>query len=114
MARRSPAGKLYQIQKVIRAWEDLAPASVFYGRTLEQFKAAVRPSEATRAEIEDLQRRLREAIHRRNTADAKSMRLLNGVVNSVRGHESHGNDSALYAAMGYVRQGVWHAPRRKK
>jgi hypothetical protein len=102
MARRSPAGKLNQIRKVTRAWEDLAPDSVFYGFTLEQFKSVVQPSEATRAEIADLQRRLREAINRRNAADAKSMRVLKFVVNAVKGHQRHGNDSTLYAAMGYV------------
>jgi hypothetical protein len=114
MARRSPAGKLQHIRRVTRAWEDFAAGSVFYGHTLAQFKAAVRASEETRALIEDLQRRLRVAIHYRNVADAKSMRLCADVANGVKGDPDHGDDSVLYAAMGYARWSVRYRRRRKK
>jgi hypothetical protein len=114
MARRSPAGKLRQIRKIIRAWEDFAPGSVFYGHTLAQFKAAVHASEETRALIDDLQRRLRVAIHDRDVADATSMHLCGDVVNGVKGDRDHGDDGALYAAMGYTRASVRYRRRRKK
>ena len=113
MARRSPAEKLQQIRKVMRAWEDYAADGVFYGHTLEQFKAAVRASEETRALIDDLERRLRVAIHDRNVADAKSMVLCADVVNGVKGHRRHGQDSAVYAAMGYRRASVRRRRGRK-
>jgi hypothetical protein len=95
------------------AWEDFAPDSVFYGYTLEEFKAAIRASEESRAVIEDLQRRLRVAIRDRNVADAKSMVLCADVVNGVKGDPTHGQDSALYAAMGYKRTSVRRRRRRK-
>jgi len=113
MARLSPAEKIKRIHRVMCAWEDFAPESVFYGHTLEQFKAAVRASEETRALINDLQRRLRVAIHDRNVADAKSMLLCADVANGVKGNPRHGGDSAVYAAMGYVRGSVRRRRRRK-
>ena len=114
MARRSPAEKLQRIHRVMRAWEDYAADGVFYGHTLEQFKAAVRASEETRALIDDLERRLRVAIHDRNVADAKSMRLCEDVASSVKGTPHHGDDSVLYAAMGYTRKSVRYRRRGKK
>jgi hypothetical protein len=114
MARRSPAAKFDRIQKVLRAWEYFAPDSVFYGYTLGQFKAAVRPSIATREEIRDLQRCLRTAIHSRNIADKEAMRLLDDVVNAVKGDPKHGEDGALFAAMGYVRKSARRKRRRRR
>ena len=59
MARKSPAEKLEDLLLVTRAWEMLRPARSFFGHTLERFKQAIQPSLDARAEIEDLQGRLR-------------------------------------------------------
>lgn len=114
MARKSPADKLALIRKVISAWGDLAPDAVFHGLTLHQFRKAALPSLRAHREIEVLKRRLRRAIERRNAADARTMRLVRGIVFGVIGHEDHGEDSALYAAMGYVRKGARRKRRSKK
>ena len=102
MARRSPAEKLQQIQRVTLAWESLAPGSVFYGMTLAQFKEAVRPGLDVRKEITDLEWHLEQLILRRNFADTELMQRVEGVIQGVKGDPKFGQDSALYAAMGYV------------
>ncbi len=114
MARKSPAEIFAQIRDAIGAWEEFAPEAVFYGLTLAQFRAVARPSLRTRTEIENLNRRLRRTIQRRVVADARTMRLVQGVVSSVKGDPDHGEDSALYAAMGYVRKSARRKRRRKK
>jgi hypothetical protein len=78
MARKSPADKLERMNTVTAAWEHLSPEAVFFGQTLAQFKKNIQPSLDARAEITDLQKRLRAAIARRDVADARSMRILRG------------------------------------
>jgi hypothetical protein len=104
MPRWSPAGKLQQIQKFTRAWERMAPNSVFYGMTLEQFKTLVRPSEEKRKELLDIEFQTRRITAERDAADGISMQALHNVANGVRGDPAFGPDSALYAALGYVRE----------
>lgn len=113
MARRSPAETLRHIHRVMRAWERLAPNSVFYGMTLAQFRDAARPSLETRAEIADLERRLKQLLHQRKFADSRFMQEVEGVVSGVKGDPKFGQDSPLYAAMGYVLKSA-RGKRRKK
>lgn len=104
MARTSPAEKLARIRMVLAAWARLGKPDSFWGMTLTQFRAAVQPSIDAREEIEDLQRRLRAAITRRNAADARTFKLISAVGAAVKGDPKHGMDSALYQAMGYTRE----------
>jgi hypothetical protein len=101
MARISPAAKLSRIDTVISAWRALARSASFYGMTLVQFIAAVKPSLDARKEIADLQRRLRRAIMQRDAADKHSFDLISGVGCAVQGDPAYGEDSALYGSMGY-------------
>jgi hypothetical protein len=115
MARQSPAQTIARISKVAHAWEAHAADTVFYRKTLSQFRSAIQPSYDARAEIEQLQRQLAEAIDRRTAADERSMRLMQGVVFAVLGHPDHAEDSVLYAAMGYVRRSARRRkPRRQR
>src|SRR5262245_19323282 len=85
MARKSPAQKLEDLLKALRAWEHLRPNRSFYGLTLEQFKQAIRPSLDARAELEDLDKRRRIVMRKRDAADVRSLRLRRGVVYAVQG-----------------------------
>ena len=114
MARKSPAEKLKDLLRVSGAWEALRPARSFFGRTLEQFKQAIQPSLDARAEIEDLQQRLRIAIRKRNAADVRSFRILRGVVYAVQGDPAEGGNGELYVAMGYVPWSARGRPRRRR
>ena len=111
MARKSPAEKLEDLLTVTRAWELLRPARSFFGHTLERFKQAIQASLDARAEIEDLQGRLRLAILKRNAADVRSFRILRGVVYAVQGDPAEGGDGELYVAMGRV---PWRARGRPR
>jgi hypothetical protein len=53
MARKTPAGHLATLERILSAWERLRPNMSFGGMTLEQFKAAVQPSFDKRAAIAD-------------------------------------------------------------
>jgi hypothetical protein len=89
---------------VTSGWESLAAAKTFGGMTLEQFKAKVKPSTDARKTIKDLDSQYTAAQNSRDTADVESNRVLALVVNAVKGDPDHGEDSALYEAMGYVRK----------
>ena len=80
--------------KIIRtteAWEEHAGDAEFAEMTLDEFKAKVKPSLDSREKIASLRRQLEAAIN-----------ICTKVVNAVRGDIEHGEDSALFKALGYV------------
>ena len=93
-----------KVKQVVIAWETLAPAKTFGGLTLEQFKARTKPSFDLRNQIDVLDNQSIDVSTRRNDADTTSNSAALLVVNAVKGDPEHGEDSALYAAMGYVRK----------
>ena len=72
--------------------------------TLARFKAAVQPSLAARDEVANLDGQRPVSLNKRAAADQDSNDTMLMVVNAVKGDPDHGEDSALYAAMGYVRK----------
>ena len=101
---KSPADAKAKIDEVEQAWETLAPAEQFGGMTLVQFKALVKPSEDTREAVSTLDKQMTAALNARDTADTESLAKVKLVVNGVIGDPKYGPDSALYEAMGYVRE----------
>ena len=96
--------KVNKINRVIASWETLAPASTFGGMTLAEFKTRVQPTTDLQdkllslvSESTDTEKRLETS-----TEDSNAAALL--VVNAVKGDPDHGEDSPLYASMGYVRK----------
>jgi hypothetical protein len=114
MARKTPAGYLAAFKRIVSAWERLRPDMSFGGMTLEQFKAAVQPSLDKRVAVEDARVLLRGLIRGRDAADRRSWRLSRRVVHSVLGTPGEGEDSLLYAAMGYVPWSVRHGKGSRK
>ena len=119
MPRTSPAEKRARIIKVTLAWQRFARDTKFYSTTLAEFKEEVKPSLDVREEIRALQLRLRAALSLRRLADARSMKLIRQVGYGVAGDRNHGNNSALYEAMGYTRnskriQNIRKARRRQR
>jgi hypothetical protein len=82
--------------------------------TLKQFKAAVQPSFDKRAAIAEARVLLRTLIRGRDADDRRSWKLARLAVNSVLGTPGEGEDSPLYAAMGYVPWAVRHAKGSRK
>lgn len=93
-----------KIATVLKAWEDLRPAKSFAGMTLDQFKAAIKPSLDARDAIGTLENQLIAAADQRDDADLVSMKQVALVVNAVKGDITEGEDSDLYEAMGFVRK----------
>lgn len=104
MVTRTPKSTEEKIEKMINAWETLAPDKVFGGITLAQFKTIAAPSLAARERIEDLENRRTQAIAERDAADATFLEKAEWVVAGVRADPTEGPDSALYEAFGYTRK----------
>ncbi|HWT01730.1 MAG TPA: hypothetical protein VN256_15900 [Pyrinomonadaceae bacterium] len=95
---------MLKIQKILNAWETLAPDKSFGGMTLAQFRAAAQPALDARQRVEDLEDQLSQAQTDRDRADEDLLAKAQLVVNGVIGDPTQGPDSALYGAMGYRRK----------
>lgn len=89
---------------IIQAWDELAPAATFAGMTLDQYRAAVKPSLDARQKIDDLETDLKALQDARDAADVTTTKTNADVVKSVVADKNYGDDSALYERMGYVRK----------
>lgn len=84
------------------AWGELAPDESFGGMTLTEFESATEPAMAVRDRISVLKAQAAAALHQRKLADERLRQTLILVINAVRGAPTHGEDSPLYRALGYV------------
>jgi hypothetical protein len=100
----SPKEKEAKIERMLNAWNMLAPAKSFGGMTHAQFAAAAAPARAARERIEDLETQLRQAITERDAADEVFAAKAQQVVAGVLADPTEGPDSALYEALGYTRK----------
>src|ERR1035437_2329274 len=91
-----------KLQKVIDAWTTVRPDKSFAGMTLEQFKAQVQPSLASRDQLVIVRSQATDHLTHRHQSDDASLELAQLVVNSVKGDIEEGENGSLYAAMGYV------------
>ena len=85
------------------AWRDAAAEASFAGMTLSQFEAATSVPLDLRSEIAELELELKRKKAEMADADLTALGLLKLVVNSVRGTAGFGDNSPLYANLGYVR-----------
>ncbi len=99
---KSPGEISKELEKVIEAWEDLAPDKSFGAMTLEQFKARVKPSLDTRHTLEAVRNARINAQTGRSHSDADSLMAVQQVVNGIKADPTEGEDSALYEACGYI------------
>ncbi|HEX8707048.1 MAG TPA: hypothetical protein VF723_02200 [Pyrinomonadaceae bacterium] len=100
----SPKNIEQKTQRILNAWETLAPGKTFGGLTLAQFQAIAQPSQAARDRIDELEAQLRQAMADRENADEEVMAKAQLVVSGVLADPTEGDDSALYEAMGYTRR----------
>lgn len=89
------------ISTILQAWEELAPDAIFSEMTREQFLAASQPTVATRSRISTLDLERKASLATRRASDQKTRELVQRVVNSVKSSPGHGENSALYRALGY-------------
>ena len=100
----SPRDKELKMEKMLNAWETLAPNKSFGGMTLDDFKAAAAPAQAARQRLADLEDQMTQAINARDAADDAFAAKAQLVVNGVLADPTEGPDSSLYEAMGYTRK----------
>ncbi len=93
-----------QIESLLAGWEEQAANATFAGKTLAQVKQTVKPSLDARAQIADLEQQTTTARVHRDNADPASLEVVQQVVNSIKGDPNYGENSPLYAALGYVRK----------
>ena len=105
----NPNAVKLKLDVVIRGWKTLRPDKSFAGMTAQQFIKAVQESFNTREQLTVLDKQRQALINQRDDADAKSMELIQLVVNSVKGDPEEGEDGVLYEAMGYVRRSERHS-----
>jgi hypothetical protein len=100
----SPRETEQKIERMLNAWETLAPDISFGGMTLAQFRAIAAPALAARERIDDLEDQLKQALADREGADDDFLEKAQQVVDGVRADPTEGPDSALYEAFGYTRK----------
>ncbi len=93
-----------KMERMLNAWQTLAPGKTFGGMTLAQFEAAATPAKAARELIDDLNDQLTQAITQREQADEAFAVKAQQVVNGVLADPTEGPDSPLYEAFGYTRK----------
>ncbi len=101
---KSTSNALVHITRITEAWASAKPEKSFSGLTLEQFKEAVKPIFVTRAEVAENENRVRISVAKRKDADVAALKLAQSIVHAVKADREEGEDSPLYAAMGYVRK----------
>lgn len=92
-----------KLRQAINAWEQMAPAKSF-GMTVDEFKAALKPSFDVRDKLADLADQTTKAINDRAGFDQASLALLQRVLNSILADPTEGPDSSLVEGFGLVRK----------
>jgi len=95
---------LARMEDVSQPWLKLRADKSFAGLTHEQFLVTLKPSYDVRAELAELETRMRSARARLVTVDEQSLKVVQRIVNAVKADPEEGDDGELYVAMGYVRK----------
>lgn len=89
-------------EQFISAWREHAPEATFANRSLAQFEAETAESAEVRERIKTAQTQLAGLIGERRNADLAMNDLMILIAHAVRGNPDHGENSALYRALGYM------------
>jgi hypothetical protein len=100
----SPKDVELKSEKMVNAWETLAPNKTFGGMTLAQFQAVAQASQTARQQLAEIEAQKAQAIAAREAADEELLIKMQQVVNGVRADPTEGPDSALYESFGYTRK----------
>ena len=100
----SPKDNELKIDRILNAWQTLAPTKSFGGMTLTQFQTAAQPAKEIRRRIEELEDQRAQAIDQREATDEAVLAKVQLVVAGVLADPTEGADSTLYEAFGYTRK----------
>ncbi len=99
---KAPQKLAQKLDKARKAWRTLAPDKKFAGMSLDEFEGETKASLDARDDVKVIADRRVDAQMRRTMSDLLTEKLLQLVVNSIKGDPTEGEDSALYKAFGYV------------
>jgi hypothetical protein len=91
-----------KVDQTLRAWESNCPEQPFAEMTLAQYRQELQSYFDAKAKFAAADTTWETTRQERNTVYLKALELTKGVANSVKGHPKFGENSAVYAAMGYV------------
>jgi hypothetical protein len=100
----NPKNNELKMERMLNAWQTLAPDKSFGGMTLAQFRTAAKPAQDARQRIDELEDQLKQALTDRDSADEAFQAKAQLVVSGVLADPTEGPDSALYEAFGYTRK----------
>src|SRR5262245_3212907 len=99
----SPKLTIEKLNRILNAWNTLAPEASFGGMSKQEFETFVNQANTAREKVESLENQLSEAIASRNSTDEVVLAKAQLVKNGVLADPGLGENSALYEKMGYVR-----------
>lgn len=102
MAKRTYPPTAERIGIFLAAWREIAPQASFAGMTLAEFETQTAPLIQSIQRLQALDAQYAAELKVRDEADTAARETLRLVANAVRGTPAHGEDSALYRAMGFV------------
>jgi hypothetical protein len=97
--RRQPGEKAEDIHRV---WKEQAPDSVFGGKSLADFEAALAGLKQANEEVKIHNEARSAALRVRDQRLEALSPLMRWIVKGVQAHPEHGDNSPLYRAMGFV------------
>jgi hypothetical protein len=100
----TPKSREERMNRILNAWETLAPTKSFGGMTLAQFQAFCAPAQAARQRLGDLADQTTQATNDRDTGDEVVAEKSQLVINGVLADPTEGPNSSVYEAMGYTRK----------
>ncbi len=89
-------------KKLLHSWQEIAPEAVFYGLTLDAFRAMVEPVAEIRDSIKKADQDRVASVIRRDSEEKALGENYRRIVNAIKAAPEHGEDSPLYGAIGYV------------
>jgi hypothetical protein len=100
----NPKSNLEKLERVLHAWNTLAPTATFGGTTKEEFETLVAVSKSARVTVANLENQLKNAIAHRDSSDEIALATVRMVKNGVLADPATGENSTLYETMGYIRR----------
>jgi len=111
---KSTKGPMGRVDTLIESWRTAEPKRSFYGLTLEAYQAAVKPAYDMIEELADLEKLTRAAKAKRKDLHLAVTDLTQNVILAVKADPAVGENSPMYAAMGYVRKNERYGARRRQ
>ena len=110
---KKPIDIIGRINTLVESWRTQEPNRTFYGHTLPQFETAVQSVFEVREEGAELAKRVRANSARRKDVDVAATDLIAKIIHSVKADPQVGEDSVLYATLGYVRKADRYGSRKR-